>query len=1072
MVLRWSRWVVRTVLAVAATAAILLGALAWRVTQGPISLAFLAPYVSEALALPQFGFRVDVADVVLAWSERDQSLRLRLIDAQYRVEGERAVLRVPTMDMDLSGPALLRGVIAPRSIRASGVEARLVRDAQGSFQLGLPETSTDAAPSEVTPTPMHADDQAAQAMFGAIFELLSRPPTPDDPLGQLETVSILADRLVIEDWKLNQRWVVPEAQIGFQRGEGHVYGSLLGALDWRGRRVDLNVDADYTVAERTARVTVHFSNVEPSDFADVVPELAPLDYIAAPLSGSLTLTVNDTGEQLGLNFDLSVGTGQINVPDMLAQPLALKDARFRGYADGGKGILFLDEASLSFTDGFRASFGGMLTRETGERYSIDVKGQFFDLATDALSQYWPVGMAKNAREWVTGHLAGGKVNAGRIAAKLSPDMVAGTARLGRDAIRLDFTFEGIAVNYLPPMSRMTDSKGMATLDADVFTLNLESARVGNIASGPGSVKISGLQDRDQFADISNIARGTSADILALIDQKPLGFPSRLGIKPATVGGSGEVRFRLRFPLLVNLKTDDIVVNADADLTGLSMGGLLGRYQLSQGEMKLKVDTKGLEANGRAALNGVPLQIGWREDFNARAAVTARYSLKGRIDEAQRKALGYPLAPYIDGPAEASMDIEERRGGETAIGGEFDLKDATIAVADAHLLKPAGMPATGRTQIRTRAGQPVQFDHIEIASAALTGRAKATLNSDNGWSAEIETLKVGPEAQPGGAKQGDIRGRIAFAANGDAQIALTGKRYDLRPFVEALFDDDTPPGTEKPRMTLSLRLDEAQIDDAIEMRNMSLTAQRAPTRMERVSLTGGFHTTGGITLDVSPALNGRNLKLVSDNAGAVLHFLGVTDMQGGTMDVTGRYDDTLPTQPLTGKMALRNVKAVRAPFLARLFGAASFAGLGALLSGEGITFENGEVPFQERDGILAIQPSRLSGPQLGITFEGQINQRADTVSINGTAVPAFVLNTMLGKIPLIGDLLVGDGIIGVNFAVSGPKSDPQFTVNPLSAIAPGFLRRIFQAPESGARTNPDAPVEHAPFNPGQNNFGHQ
>jgi hypothetical protein len=1061
VVLRWSRLVVRTVVAVVATAAILAGALAWRVTQGPISLAFLAPYVSEALALPQLGFRVTVGDVVLAWSEPDQSLRLRLIDAQYNVEGERAVLRVPTMDMDLSGPALLRGVIAPRSIRASGVEARLVRDVQGGFQLGLPETSADAASGDVAPTPMQTDDQAAQAMFGAIFDLLSRPPSLDDSLGQLQSVSILADRLVIEDWKLNQRWVVPEAQISFRRGDGHVYGSLLGALDWRGRRVDLNVEADYAVADRIARVTTHFANIEPSDFADVVPELEPLDYISAPLSGSLTLTMNDTGEQLGLNFDLSVGEGQVNVPDMLAQPLDLKDARFRGYADGGKGILFLDEASLGFKDGFRASFGGTMTRQPGERYSIDVQGQFFDLATDRLGQYWPPGMAKNAREWVTGHLAGGKVNAGRIAAKLSPDMVAGTTRLGRDAIKLNFTFEGITVNYLPPMSRMTESKGIASLDADVFTLDLESAKVGNIVSGPGSVKISGLQDRDQFADISNIARGTSADVLTLIDQKPLGFPSKLGIKPASVGGSGEVRFRLRFPLLVNLKTDDIVVNADADLTDLSMGGLLGRYELSQGQMKLKVDTKGLEANGRAALNGVPLQIGWREEFSARAPVTARYTLKGRIDEDQRKALGYPLAPYIDGPAEANMEIEERRGGETAIGGEFDLKDATIAVADAYLLKPAGMAATGRAQIRTRTGQAVQFDVIEIASAALTGKAKAVLNADNSWSADIDQLKVGE-----GPQAGDARGRISFAANGDSQIALTGRRYDLRPFVQAMFDDDTPPGTVKPRMVLTLRFDEAQIDDTIELRNMSLSAQRSPTRMERVSLAGGFNTTGGLTLDISPALDGRNLKLLSDNAGAVLHFLGVSDMQGGTMDVTGRYDDTLPTQPLTGKMMLRNVKAVRAPFLARLFGAASFAGLGALLSGEGITFETGEVPFQERDGILTIQPSRLSGPQLGISFEGHINQNSDTVNVSGTAVPAFVLNTMLGKIPLIGNLLVGDGIIGVNFAVSGAKSDPQFTVNPLSAIAPGFLRRIFQAPEASPPTTPGEPVEHVPFNPGQ------
>lgn len=1057
---------VRTVSAVVVTIVILLGGLAWRISEGPISLGFLSPYVSEALALPELGFRVEVDDVVLAWSEREQSLRLRLLNAQYRVDGERVVLRVPYIDMGLSGPSLLRGVIAPRYLLASGIEARLVRDAQGRFQLGLPEATPTDAPVE--PTPMHADDQAAQAMFAAIFDLLSRPPSLDDPLGQLQTVSIIAERLVLEDWKLNQRWVVPQAQIGFQRGDGHVYGSAVGALDWRQRRVDLNVEADYTVADRIARVVLNFSNVEPADFADVVPELAPLSYISAPLAGSLTLTVNDTGAQLGLNFDLTAGQGLITAPDMLSMPLALEQARFRGYADAGKGVLFLDEASLSFADKFRASFGGTMTRQDGERYGLDISGQFRDLATNAVGQYWPPGMAKNARDWVTGHLRDGKVSAGRFAAKLTPEMVAGTQRLPADAIKLDFAFEGLQLDYLAPMSKMTDGKGIAALDADVFTLSLESGRVGTIASGPGNVRITGLQDRDQFAEISSVARGSSADLLALIDQKPLGFPSKLGIKPASVGGTGEVRFRLRFPLFNNLKVDDIAVNAEADMTDLSMNGLLGRYALSQGQMKLKVDTKGLEANGLAALNGVPLQIGWREEFSARAPVTARYTLKGRIDEAQRKALGYPLAPYIDGPAEASMEIEERRGGETAIGGEFDLKDATIAIADAHLLKPAGMAATGRTQIRTRGGQPVQFDLIEIASTALSAKASAVLNNDNSWSADIVSLKAGPSDTKSDAKSdsiSDARGRIVFAANGDSQIALSGHRYDLRPFVQAIFEDDTPPGTVKPRMTLSLRFDEARIDDVLELRNMALTAQREPTRMEKLSLTGGFSTTGGVTLGIEPALNGRDLRLVTDNAGAMLHFLGVTDMQGGTMTVNASYDDTQAAQPLAGKMLLKTVRAVRAPFLARLFGAASFSGLGALLSGEGIMFENGEVPFVQKDGLLTIQPSRLSGSQLGITFEGNINQKNDTVSINGTAVPAFVLNTMLGKIPLLGDLLVGDGIIGVNFAVSGAKSDPQFTINPLSAIAPGFLRRIFQAPEVSVPTPGDKPApERLPMIP--------
>jgi hypothetical protein len=37
---------------------------------------------------------------------------------------------------------------------------------------------------------------------------------------------------------------------------------------------------------------------------------------------------------------------------------------------------------------------------------------------------------------------------------------------------------------------------------------------------------------------------------------------------------------------------------------------------------------------------------------------------------------------------------------------------------------------------------------------------------------------------------------------------------------------------------------------------------------------------------------------------------------------------------------------------------------------------------------------------------------------------------------------GQGIFAANFRVAGPMSDPGISVNPLSALAPGFLRGLF------------------------------
>ena len=63
---------------------------------------------------------------------------------------------------------------------------------------------------------------------------------------------------------------------------------------------------------------------------------------------------------------------------------------------------------------------------------------------------------------------------------------------------------------------------------------------------------------------------------------------------------------------------------------------------------------------------------------------------------------------------------------------------------------------------------------------------------------------------------------------------------------------------------------------------------------------------------------------------------------------------------------------------------------------------------------------------------------------GVFVPAYGVNNLFGRLPVLGLLLGGqqEGLFGLNFRVTGRVSDPSLSVNPLSAIAPGFLRKIF------------------------------
>ena len=79
-----------------------------------------------------------------------------------------------------------------------------------------------------------------------------------------------------------------------------------------------------------------------------------------------------------------------------------------------------------------------------------------------------------------------------------------------------------------------------------------------------------------------------------------------------------------------------------------------------------------------------------------------------------------------------------------------------------------------------------------------------------------------------------------------------------------------------------------------------------------------------------------------------------------------------------------------------------------------------------------------------------------MDITGTIVPAYALNSLIGQIPLIGEILTGEkggGVFAANYSLRGPLYDPDPSVNPISALAPGFLRKFFELFSGERSTSP-------------------
>ena len=118
----------------------------------------------------------------------------------------------------------------------------------------------------------------------------------------------------------------------------------------------------------------------------------------------------------------------------------------------------------------------------------------------------------------------------------------------------------------------------------------------------------------------------------------------------------------------------------------------------------------------------------------------------------------------------------------------------------------------------------------------------------------------------------------------------------------------------------------------------------------------------------------------------------------------------------------------------------------LLTGEGMTFSHFDAPFKYKDKVLYIDKARSYGNVLGISFSGEYNMKSKAINIDGTIVPAYGLNTMIGKIPLLGNLLAGkDGtVFAANYSISGTSDVPDVSINPLSALSPNSLKEAISS----------------------------
>lgn len=630
------------------------------------------------------------------------------------------------------------------------------------------------------------------------------------------------------------------------------------------------------------------------------------------------------------------------------------------------------------------------------------------------------------------------------------------AQLDAEHVRITFAVDGLSGTYIRGMPPVVAADGRGSLTMDRFTLDLERAETvspnGGVARLDGSrFSIIGFPPEPPPAEVRLRASGGLEDIVSLLNSPPLSLIDKFGAKTSDFGGQASVEANLAFPLAKDLALEDIEVGAEAALADLRIDADAAGAELLADAAALYVDKDGLSLRaGAAQVDGRRAAITLNERFAPAERAPRRVAeMRSVVRAAEMTALG-DAAERLAGVARLDLRMEARDGQPDQIQARVDLRDLAVDLPEFAWRKRAGEPGALEFDATRSGSGGLTINRFEFGAVDARAEGEIRFNADGALqSLDLDRLVVGDQVDLGVGLRRD--GAIW-------RLTLEGERLDLRAAADQM-DADAPAGADdgaaeggaaparpslSPAAAVDLSVAELRLSDDVALQNARITGERAENgdmRFDLEALAGGAPVNGAVRV----ASGRARASLASPDAGGFLRGVGLLEeTRGGQLNLSAEG----PLEgPYAGQLVIEGIVFEKVPpLLDAISVGLIFGALDKAASG-GLTFSRITVPFTLTDDALNIGDGVAVGPSLGSTFGGTIARETGALDMRGSLSPAYALNGLVGRVPVLGRIITGgrgEGVIGVAFTVRGTTEDPDVSVNPLSALTPGFLRKIFSA----------------------------
>ncbi len=242
-------------------------------------------------------------------------------------------------------------------------------------------------------------------------------------------------------------------------------------------------------------------------------------------------------------------------------------------------------------------------------------------------------------------------------------------------------------------------------------------------------------------------------------------------------------------------------------------------------------------------------------------------------------------------------------------------------------------------------------------------------------------------------------------------------------------------------TLKINMKSAKIDKDYSLKNLIGEIVIRNNKIDKTNLTAKFDAKNNF-LYTKDEIDGKKVTTIFSDVATpfVKKFKFIRGFEDGKLD----YTSTEVNNNLSiSELRIYDFKLQDMPALTKLLSLASLQGIADLATGEGIRFNEFEMFFENSKNLITINEIYALGPAISILMEGYV-EKNKLVSLRGTLVPATTINKTIAKIPLLGNILVGEkvgeGVFGVSFKIKGPPNKLDTRVNPIKTLTPRFITR--------------------------------